>query len=661
MGIAADIALILVAALAGGLVAHRLGQPPLIGYILAGVLVGPHTVGPSVIEVHDIELLAEIGVALLLFALGLEVSFRDLLPVRRIALIGGPIQILLTIAFGYGVGRGLLGLDHQPALWFGSLVSLSSTMLVLKTLVTQGVLGTLASRVMIGILVVQDMAVVPMLILLPQLGDMRSGLGELGRAALQAGVFLAAMILVGTKLMPALLRMIARWKSRELFLVAVVTLGVGIGWGTYLFGLSFAFGAFVAGIVLSESEFSHQALAEIVPLRDVFGLLFFVSAGMLLDPTFLFHNLARVAGCVAVVVAGKALIFGVLTRAFGYGNMAPAIVALGLSQVGEFSFVLSREGLRAGAISQDLYALSLATALASMVLTPFLQRAAPPLYRLYRRWVRAGATLRTFDLPQQGLRDHVVVVGYGRTGETAVKVMSKSGLPFVIIDSDNGRVSDCTAAREPVIWGDATLPTVLEAAHLARAKLLLVTIPDAAGIRTIVQQARRIRPDIVIVTRAVFKEQLEELHGLGVYEVVQPEFEAGLEMVRQVLARYDYSPADILRFSDAVHRELYRPFVDRELRGEGLKTLDDLRRAVRGLEIEWVPLAPNSELVGRRLAAAGLRQRTGISVVAVRHRDGFQPNPSPDYVFQSEDVLGVLGTEQERRATRELLDGSSRA
>ena len=260
VGIAADIALILVAGLVGGLVAHRLGQPVLLGYIAAGVLVGPNSIGPKVIEIHDIELLAEIGVALLLFALGLEVSFRDLKPVRGIAVLGGTIQILLTIAFGYTLGRGFLGLEHQASIWFGAILSLSSTMVVLKTLMAKGVLNTLASRVMIGILIVQDLAVVPLLILLPKLGDVQGSLPELALAALQAALFLAAMILVGTKLMPALLRTIARWRSRELFLVAVVTLGVGIGYGTFLFGLSFAFGAFVAGIVLSESEFSHQAL-----------------------------------------------------------------------------------------------------------------------------------------------------------------------------------------------------------------------------------------------------------------------------------------------------------------------------------------------------------------------------------------------------------------
>jgi CPA2 family monovalent cation:H+ antiporter-2 len=658
VGIATDIALILVAALLGGLVAHRLGLPLIIGYILAGVLVGPYTIGPTVLGIHDIELLAEIGVALLLFALGLEVSFRDLKPVRGIALIGTPIQIGLTIAFGYGVGRGLLGLEHEPSIWFGALLSLSSTMVVLKTLMAEGVLGTLASRAMIGILVVQDLAIVPMLILLPKISDLESGLPQIGRAALQAVVFLVAMIVVGTKLMPALLRTIARWKSRELFLVAVVTLGLGVGYGTYLFGLSFAFGAFVAGMVLGGSEFSHQALGEIIPLRDVFGLLFFASAGMLFDPMFAVENLSRVAVSVIAVVLGKALIFGLLARAFGYGNAAPLIIALGLSQVGEFSFVLAREGFRAGFLSQDLYSLALTTALVTMALTPFLQRAAPPLHRLQQRWFPAREPVRTISLPEEGLRDHVAVVGYGRTGQAAGEVMKLTGLPFVVIDSDHGNVERCTAAGGHAIWGDATLGTVLAAAHVGRARLLLVTIPDAAGIRTVVQQARELRPDIPIVVRALFREHLDELHDLGVHEVVQPEFEAGLEMVRQVLARFGYSPTDILRYSDAVHRELYRPFLERQESGEDLQTLAGLRKAVRGLEIEWISLPAASDLLGRSLADADLRKRCGASIVVIRDAEGVvHPNPSPTYEFRMGDVVGILGTEEQRGQARELIEG----
>ncbi|RPH41605.1 MAG: portal protein, partial [Desulfobulbaceae bacterium] len=362
MGIAADIAIIIVAALIGGLIAQRFRQPLILGYILAGIVVGPYTGGVTVTEIHDIELLAEIGVALLLFALGLEFSFRDLQPVRNVALIGTPIQMILTIIFGFAIGRWF-GYDQIASLWIGSIMSLSSTMVILKTLMAKGLMGTLSSRVMIGMLIVQDLAVIPLMIILPQLSNPQAGIPLVAWAALKAAVFIALMVVVGTRVIPRLLRHIAAWDSRELFLLSVTAIGLGVGYVTYLFGLSFAFGAFVAGMVLSESEYSHQALSDIIPLRDIFGLLFFVSVGMLLDPSFLFLHIREIILLVLLIIIGKGLIFASLVKVFGYGNVIPLAVGLGLFQIGEFSFVLARVGLSSQSISNDLYSLMLNTAI----------------------------------------------------------------------------------------------------------------------------------------------------------------------------------------------------------------------------------------------------------------------------------------------------------
>src|SRR6056297_3559060 len=322
MGIAADIVIIVVAALIGGFIALKVRQPLVLGYILAGIVIGPFSGGISVSDPHQLEKLAEIGVALLLFALGLEFSLRELKPVRHVALIGGPIQILTTIGYGYLIGRWF-GWEAGPSLWMGGLISISSTMVILKTLMAQGMMGTLSSRVMIGILIVQDLAVVPLLILLPQITNPAAGLPLLGFAVVKSIIFLAIMLILGTRLLPFLLMRVARWNSRELFLLTNMAIGLGIGYGTYLFGLSFAFGAFVAGMVLSESDYSHQALADIIPLRDMFGLLFFASVGMLLDPAFLLDNISMVLILVVLTVFGKALIFGTVSSLFGYGNVVP--------------------------------------------------------------------------------------------------------------------------------------------------------------------------------------------------------------------------------------------------------------------------------------------------------------------------------------------------
>lgn len=656
MGIAADIAIILVAALLGGLVAQRLGQPLILGYILAGVLVGPYTGGVTVTEIHDIELLAEIGVALLLFALGLEFSFEELQPVRRIALLGTPLQIALTIAFGYAIGHWLLGWTWTEALWFGSLIALSSTMVILKTLSAQGVMGTLASRVMLGMLIVQDLAVVPMMIILPTLSDIEQSLPVLGWAVLRAILFLAAMVLVGTRVMPWLLRLIAGWRSRELFLVAVVALGIGIGYGTYLSGLSFAFGAFVAGMVLSESDYSYQALSDVIPLRDVFGILFFVSVGMLIDPAFLVANLGLVLTVVAIVLLGKSLIFAAITRIFGYGNSTPLVVGLGLFQVGEFSFVLARVGRSTQAISENLYALVLATTVTTMVLTPLIARSAVPLHRIWRRYM-PREPLSTFNLPQERLEGHVIVAGYGRVGRAATTVMQRVGLTFVVIELDQRVVERGKQEGVPIIYGDATSPVVLEAAGVHQARLLLVTVPEVAGIQLIARRVRELKPALHIVARAAGIEQLRDLQRLGIHEVVQPELEAGLEMVRQVLVHFQIAPADIQRFSDMVHQELYAPLYIEHSRGRefhSTRLLHQLRYASRTLTIEWVELPPDSPLIGQTLRETGIRQHTGASIVAIVQGTRVIPNPVPQYRFAVGNVLAVLGTAEQGQAFRAL-------
>jgi CPA2 family monovalent cation:H+ antiporter-2 len=350
--------------------------------------VGPHTAGPTVVQIHDIELLAEVGVALLLFSLGLEISFGDLLAVRHFALIAGPIQILVTAAGAALAGFAFVGLPAIDSIWLGAMISLSSTMVVLKILSAAGATGTPEGRAMIGLLVVQDLAVIPMLIILPQLANLSGALPRLVRAAGIAVVVLGAMVALGRWLLPMLLKGVLALGSRELFLVAVVAAGVGIGYAAYAAGLSFALGAFVAGLVLSESEFSHQALRDVTPLRDIFGLMFFVTVGMMFDPRFVRDHAGQVALVTLLIMIGKALIIGLLARAFGYRNTAPWTIGLGLSQIGEFSFVLDRSGLAAGLLSEASYNLALTCTVLTMALSPLVASAAIPLGQ---RWL---ATVR---------------------------------------------------------------------------------------------------------------------------------------------------------------------------------------------------------------------------------------------------------------------------
>ncbi|HEY6211918.1 MAG TPA: cation:proton antiporter [Vicinamibacterales bacterium] len=555
MELLSDLTLVLAAALAGGFVAHRIGQPLIVGYIVAGVVVGPFTGGFTVAHVEGIEQLAELGVALLLFSLGLEVSFRELTPVRAVALAGAAMQIGLTIAFGVLIAEAL-GWAWRPALWFGALIALSSTMVALKTLQAQGRLGTLSSRVMLGMLVVQDLAVVPLMIVLPELSNPSGGLLRVATATARACALLALTVLVATRVVPKLMAAVARWNSRELFLLTTMTIALGVGYAAWSFGLSLALGAFIAGLVINESEYAHQALSDVSPLRDVFGMLFFVSVGMLLDPRLVLKTGATLAIVVPAVIAGKAAIFAGVVRAFGYRRVVPLAVGLTLFQVGEFAFVLARVGLGTGAISSDLYALVLNTAVATMALTPVVSGATPLLYAR-RAGRQSRERLEVMDIPDAGLADHIVIAGAGRVGRTIADALAMLTLPRVVIELDERRAQQVRQAGGPVIYGDATQEVVLDAANLSRARLLLVTVPAYPDVRAIVQVAQRLRPDLPIIARGGTPEAVRALHALGVQDVTSPEYEGALEMTRDALQRCAVPPDEIQRVTATIRRDRY--------------------------------------------------------------------------------------------------------
>lgn len=559
MGITADFVLVVIAGLAGAVCARALGLPLLVGYVAAGVIVGPHTAGPTVVQVHDIELLAEIGVALLLFALGLELSLRELRSVRRVAVVGGPIQVLATAALGVALGRWW-GMPTLEAVWFGAMVSLSSTMVVLKMLAAQGITGSAPGRVMLGLLIVQDLAVVPMLIVLPQLGSPDALGPRLLEAVAIAAAFLGFMVVIGTRLLPGVLRWVVRWGSRELFLVAVLAISVGLGALTHRLGLSFALGAFVAGVILSESELSHQALSDVVPLRDVFGLLFFVSVGMLFDPGYVWAHVREVIFIVALIVVGKALLVGGLTRAFGYTHDTPWVVGIGLCQVGEFSFVLARSGLSAGQISKDTYDLALTATVLSMALSPLVFDRAAVLARLWQRRPGHGDALALPEIAGGGrLHQHVVVAGLGRTGRAVVQALQATQVPFVVVELNHAAAVQARDEGLPVIWGDIGSEEVLRAAATAEARLLVAAVPDWHAIRLGIERARRLNPSLFVVARATAPRHVADLRRLRADVAVQPEFEGGVEMVRQVLRQFARDPDEIDRVSSELRSVLYDP------------------------------------------------------------------------------------------------------
>ena len=651
MGVAADIVIIVVAALIGALIAQRIKQPLILGYILAGIVVGPYTGGITVGDIHEIELLAEIGVALLLFALGLEFSISELKPVRNIALIGTPIQILLTIGFGFCLGE-YLGFSTVHALWLGALISLSSTMVTLKTLMNRGLVGTLSSRVMIGMLIVQDLAVIPMMIILPQMSNPEAGLPLLAIAVIKSVIFLLLMFYLGRKLLPWLLSHVAHLNSRELFILSITAIGLGIGYATYLFGLSFAFGAFVAGMVLSESDYGHQALSDIIPLRDIFGLLFFTSVGMLLDPVYLFENWDKILSLVIVIAVFKGGIFSALAMLFRYINIVPIAVGLGLFQVGEFAFVLARLGLETQAIDQSMYSLVLAVSVLSMMITPFASAMAAPLYKLKKRLFKYEPLL-TENIPHSGLKDHVIIAGGGRVGQHIAQVLTQLNLPFVIIELNHQRMLECKAAKYPVIYGDMSQSTVIDVSRLPAARLLLITTPSVVTSQSIVEQALRFRPELHIIARATGADHARALYESGVYMAILPEMEAGLEIARQALLHLEIPVAFIQQYTDAVRQKIYTPIYQSSSDHQLLAKFDNIKNM---LEISWVTLMPGSPLVNKSIKDTAVRTRTGASVVGIIQGKIFHSNPKADYSFQEGDLVAVVGNQQERNEFKKIAE-----
>ena len=649
MGIATDLILLVVSAFFSGLLMQRLGQPLILGYILTGIAFGPYTGGFALTSVHEIELLAEIGVALLLFALGLEFSLKDLKPVKKIALIGTPIQILLTIAMGYGIGQWM-GLDAKTSLWLGALVSLSSTMVLLKTLMNQGWLGTLSSKVMVGMLIVQDLAVVPLIVLLPMLNNPALGWISLEIAILKTVLFLAGMILFGTRLLPRIMRHIANLGSRELFLLAITAIGLGVGYLTYLVGLSFAFGAFVAGMVLSESDYGHQALSDIIPVRDLFGLLFFASVGMLLNPTFLLDHWEQVLILVLIVSLGKGIIFALLARIFKYGNVVPLAVGLGLFQVGEFSFVLAQVGVSTNSISQEVYSLVLTTAIITMFLTPLISGQTARLYALHKRWFKHEA-LDSINFPKSGFRNHVIIIGGGRVGFRIAQVLKRLNVPLLIIELDQLRVDRAKNTDIPVVYGDASHEVVLEAAETSLARLLIITSPEVVIAQTIVQRVRKVNAEIQIIARAPGIEFLEEFKKLNISEVVIPEFEAGLEMARKALVHLHIPAAKIQHYTESLRQDLFASFFSENAED---KIMEQLQTAEHQFDLQWMLIKQGSELVGKTIGEAQIRTKTDSSVVGVIRDDILEPNPDANFRFKENDRTAIIGTDSSRETFFQL-------
>jgi len=540
-------------ALVFGFGAARLRLPALVGYLLAGIVMGPFTPG-FVADAHLASELAEIGVMLLMFGVGLHFSLSDLMAVRGIALPGAIVQIVAASAMGMGVAT-LWGWEPAGALVFGISLSVASTVVLLRALESFGILDSFNGRVAVGWLVVEDLAMVLVLVLLPPLAGVLSGESadasaiwrSVGKTLLQVGLFVALMLVVGRRLFPWLLWQVQKTGSRELFTLCVVAAAVGIAYGaTAVFGVSFALGAFFAGMVLRESQFSHRAAEETLPLRDAFAVLFFVSVGMLFDPRILVDAPLRVLVVVAVIVLGKSLAAAALVLLLRYPLHTALTVSASLAQIGEFSFILGSLGRSLNLLSAEGASLIVAGALISIAINPLVFKAMRPL----QAWLLARSQLARdlearhdplAELPMSTdpkyLARQVVLVGYGRVGRKVAEALRAAGLPFVVADENRELVEELRAQGIPAVTGDATHPEVLVQAHIARARMLVIATPDTLGVRQMAAHARMLNPDVEIVVRSHNAEEAARLQQELSGRVFVGEHELALAMSHYVLER----------------------------------------------------------------------------------------------------------------------------
>lgn len=563
-----DLIVILGAAWAAGLLARRLRLPLLVGYIAAGIIVGPHALG-LIYEPHQLQTIALLGVALLLFALGAELSLQEVLHVRRVALWGGGTQIALTVLLGYGLGAAL-GWGPVEAILLGFALALGSTAVLVKVLSERGEVHTQHARVVIGVNIMQDLAAVVMVGLLPALETLSGGGASSLSVALELGALLGKgagllvlLFLLARVLIPRLFLRVARTGSRELFLITVVFLCLSGAGAAQALGLSLALGAFLAGLMVSESEFHHQTFASVVSLRDLFGLLFFSSLGLLFDPEVLLRHPGQVALLVSALVFVKTSLVMILVLWAGYHLRTAIMSGLALGQIGEFSFVIIQIALSRELLSPDRYGVIIAAAVISMALTPLLLHLGRPLYQLasalpwLRRFTRAVA-----EEPElaraRAQSNHVLLCGYGRVGRIVGEALRHFGAPLVVIDYDQDNVMQLRREGLLALYGDAASPVLLEESGAEDARVAVLALPELRDTLLALNHLNQMNAEMPKIARGIGVVDLELCYIYGAEEMVYPEVECGLELARHALLRLGFSTAEVQEYVDTARVTRYR-------------------------------------------------------------------------------------------------------
>ncbi len=635
---------------------QRFRLPAILGFLITGVLVGPNGLG-FIQASHEVDILAEIGVILLLFIIGLEFSLQSLAAIQRTVFIGGAIQVAGTVLVTALVFAAVK-MPLPKAVFIGFLFSLSSTAIVLKLLQEKGEISSPHGKIALAILIFQDIIVVPMMLFTPLLAGQSDNVVLSLLILLLKGLFIIGFVLLTARyVVPKLLYLVARTKSKELFILTTVVICFSVALLTSRMGLSLALGAFLAGLIISESEYSHQATSNVLPFREIFTSIFFVSVGLLLDISFLLRHLPLILTFTLFTVVAKGLLASLATLVLRYPPRTVIMVGLSLFQVGEFAFILSKTGLEYNLLSIDAYQYFLSVSILTMGLTPFvISRAgrfsifalkAPLLRRIHSKMpvIKAAAVQVNSEAAaapsHHSFEDHLVIIGYGINGKNVAKAAREARIPFVIVELNPENIRQARAVGEPVMYGDATGEVILSHVQVHKARVVVVAISDPAATKKIITNIRSLSHKVYIIIRTRFVLEIEENLRLGADEVIPEEFETSIEIFTRVLTRYLVPEAQIEGFVRKIRSDNYemlRPAAKRRELSNGpapdLPELDVVAITV---------LRDHEGIVGKKISEANMRRNWGVTVLAIRRDQRYITDVNPDTLILYQDVLYILG------------------
>ncbi|RJQ23957.1 MAG: hypothetical protein C4560_00540 [Nitrospiraceae bacterium] len=635
---------------------HRIKIPSLVGFLVAGVAIGPYGIG-IIKDTHSIELMAEIGVILLLFTIGIEFSMTRLLRMKKAVVGSGGAQVLSTIGLS-AIAAYLATGNINKSIFTGFLIALSSTAIVMKMLAEKGETDTPHGRVMIGILIFQDLCVVPLMLLAPALSGEGINIPDVVIKMGKAVLIVAVVLFSARWIVPNLLHQIVHTRSRELFITTIILLCLGIALLTSKFGLSLALGAFLAGLVISESEYAHQATSDILPFKDSFIGLFFVSIGMLMNVGYAADHFREILIAVALIF-GLKVITGMSSALVTGSPLRTSVhTGLGLAQIGEFSFVLAVAGKASGLITEGFYQLFLASSIMTMIMTPFVLNIAPSISvwltsrRIIKRLGRIQKVSQGEGFPRNR-EGHVIIIGFGLNGRNLARVLKEAEISYVVLEMNNDTVREMKQKGEPVYYGDGASKEILYKMGIYKARLLVIAISDPSSTRRIVAVARHENPGLYIIVRTRYVAEIDDLKALGADEVIPEEFETSIEICSRALNRYNFPQNVILEMADRIRSGSYTALRSIDF---PMKRLFE-KYGLPAIEIESYSVPEGSHLAGQSIAGLQVRKMTGVTVIAVRRGAQVFTNPGPEFSFNTGDIILFTGERKSMNSALQYFRG----